>query len=157
MNSLQTVLPESKVLDLFSGSGALAIEALSRGAECAVLVEENKKAVQIIQKNLDVLKLDEIAEVWPIRVEQVLPRVQGWVRDHGAFDLVLMDPPYEQGYELKLLSEWPWQEILSANGRICVESEFRKDGAWDSPAGFEVVRHERYGDSQLTFYRRSET
>jgi 16S rRNA (guanine966-N2)-methyltransferase len=143
-------LPESCILDLFSGSGALGLEALSRGADRVVFVEENPKAARLIQENARVLGFEERCRVFQKRVEQILP----FLRDEPPFDFIFMDPPYDQGYEDKILQDWPWETLLREGGRLCIESAWRKEGSHAPGPGLSVVRDERYGDSQLTFYRR---
>jgi 16S rRNA (guanine966-N2)-methyltransferase len=142
-------LPDSRVLDLFSGSGALGLEALSRGAASVVFVEENPKAARLILENAKTLDLQDQVQVLQKKVEQVLP----FLRDEPPFDLVFLDPPYDAGYEERILAEWPWEQLLAGTGTLCIESAFRKEGAFPAPSTLQVVRHERYGDSQLTFYR----
>ena len=142
-------LPDARILDLFSGSGALGLEALSRGSDSVVFVEENAKAARLILENAKSLNLEEQVRVIQRKVEQVLP----WIADEPPFDFVFVDPPYHSGFEEKLLAQWPWEKVLSESGTLCIESAFRKEGAYESPESLAVVRHERYGDSQLTFYR----
>ena len=69
-------------------------------------------------------------------------------------DFIFMDPPYHQGFEEKILNEWPWEKMLLEGGRLCIESAFRKQGSYLPPKQLKVSRDERYGDSQLTFYTR---
>lgn len=153
LNSLQMRLSGARILDLFSGSGALGLEALSRGADLVVFVEENPKAARLILENAKTLKLEDQVRVVQRRVEQVLP----FLSDEPPFDFVFIDPPYESGFEEALLADWPWSALLSGSGLICIESAFRKEGAFPPPEFLEVSRHERYGDSQLTFYRFKES
>jgi 16S rRNA (guanine966-N2)-methyltransferase len=154
LNSLQMSLPDSRILDLFSGSGAIGLDALSRGAQEVVFVEENPKAAKIILDNAKVLGLSGQVKVMAKKVEQALPLLQSG----PPFDFVFMDPPYSLGYDSKLLYEWPWQQLLVEGGRLCIESAYRrKEGTLPAPAGLEIVRDERYGDTQLTFYRRIAT
>jgi 16S rRNA (guanine(966)-N(2))-methyltransferase RsmD len=147
MNSLQLQIPEARILDLFSGSGALGFEALSRGAASVCFVEENPKAAQLISKNSAQLNFQDQVTVWNRRAESVLPDLQSG----PAFDLVFMDPPYDLGLEDALLLAWPWSQLLLPGGRICVERRFTKN---KTPKTFplKVVRDERYGEAQLTFY-----
>lgn len=149
LNSLQMRLPEARILDLFSGSGALGLEALSRGSDSVVFVEENTKAARLILENAKSLNLEEQVRVIQRKVEQVLP----FLSDEPPFDFIFIDPPYESGFEEKLLGEWPWDKVLSESGTLCLESAYRKEGAFAPPETLTVARHERYGDSQLTFYR----
>ena len=151
LNALQMQLPEARVLDLFSGSGALGLEAISRGASFVLFVEENTKAAQVHRENIKALSVDEQARVLQKRAESIAPLLV----DEAPFDFVFIDPPYHKGYEEKILESFPWEAILTEHGRLCIESAFRKDGgAFAPPASLAVVRHEKYGDSQLTFYGR---
>jgi 16S rRNA (guanine966-N2)-methyltransferase len=145
-------MPDARILDLFSGSGALGLEALSRGAASVLFVEENAKAARLILENAKSLGLGESVRVIQRKVEQVLPAISA----EPPFDFVFMDPPYERGYEEKLLALWSWDSILSENGMLCIESAWRKEGGFAPPGGFSICRDERYGDSQLTFYVRNE-
>jgi 16S rRNA (guanine(966)-N(2))-methyltransferase RsmD len=146
------LIPEARILDLFSGSGALGLEALSRGADSVVFVEENSKASQLIRENAKTLKLEDQIRILNKKVEQ-MPL---FLKEEPPFDLVFMDPPYEKGFEEKLLNEWPWSLILNDGGRLCIESAYRKSGPFDAPQGLKIVRNERYGDSQLVFYAKVE-
>jgi 16S rRNA (guanine966-N2)-methyltransferase len=76
LNSLQMQISDARVLDLFSGSGALGLEALSRGASFVVFVEENRKAAEIIQANINTLEFQDQARVFNVRVEQVLTKLK---------------------------------------------------------------------------------
>ena len=150
LNSLQMKIPEARVLDLFSGSGALGFEAISRGASFVLFVEENTKAAQVIRENIKILNVDEQTRILQKRAEQVSTLLTG----EAPFDLIFMDPPYHKGFEEKILSEFPWEALLTEDGRLCIESAYRKEGAFTAPASLAVARHEKYGDSQLTFYER---
>ena len=86
-NMIADYLPEAVVLDAYAGSGALGIEALSRGAKYAVFVEKNPRIAQIIRKNLTELGLAEVTEVYDKSAESFLPA--------GEFDIILADPPYD--------------------------------------------------------------
>ena len=145
-------LPETRILDLFSGSGALGLEALSRGAGFVVFVEENPKAAQIIRENIKTLKFEDQCLVHQRKVEQVL----SFLKDEPPFDLVFMDPPYEKGYEEKILETWPWETLLADQGKLCIESASRRQGGFLPPQTLKITRDEKYGGSQLTFYDRAE-
>jgi 16S rRNA (guanine966-N2)-methyltransferase len=148
LNSLHMRLPDARILELFAGSGALGLESLSRGAGQVVFVEENPKAAQLIRENAQALGLQDQVLVLNKRVEQLT----NWLKEEPPFDFIFADPPYERGYEDMLLGEWPWSRLLKAGGWFCLESAWRKEGAHQAPPGLEIVRDERYGDSQLTFY-----
>lgn len=153
MNCLQMGLHDSRILDLFSGSGALGLEAISRGAAYVLFVESNPKAAAIINQNIKSLGIQDQARVIMKSVDAILPELS----KEAPFDFIFMDPPYHQGYEEKILQKWPFEDILLENGKVCVESAKQKGAGKDAagfaaPPGFKIIRDERYGDSQLTFY-----
>jgi 16S rRNA (guanine966-N2)-methyltransferase len=136
----------ARVLDLFAGTGALAIEALSRGAASAVLVEQAAPAVAVIRANLDALDLDGAARVRRTRAETYL-RTQ---RD-GPFDLVLVDPPYAApvGLVAGLLGRLA-RTALAPGAVVVVEAATRAEAPpW--PPGLEPDPPRRYGDTALHF------
>ena len=156
LNSLQMDLPEARILDLFSGSGALGLEAISRGASSVLFVEANPKAAAVIQKNIQSLGVHEQAKVINKRIELALAELT----QEPPFDFIFMDPPYHQGFEEMVLQQWPLQDLLSDHGRLCIESARqkgdKKDGGYPAPSSLMITRDERYGGSQLTFYSKSE-
>lgn len=157
LNSIQMGLHDARILDLFSGSGALGLEALSRGASFVIFVEENPKAAQIIQQNIKSLGLVEQAQVLVKKAESCLKYIEG----EPSFDFVFMDPPYHQGFEEKILSEWPWDTVLADGGKLCIESAYRKETGKEGvgyapPATLQIIRDEKYSDTQLTFYSKRE-
>ena len=99
-NMLQSDIPGCKFLDLYSGSGAIGIEALSRGAAKAVLVENSKKAVECIKDNLTFTKLADKADVMEMDVLSAINRLKG----KDVFSIVYMDPPYSNEYERDVLA-----------------------------------------------------
>lgn len=150
LNSLHMRLSEARILELFAGSGALGLESLSRGADRVVFVEENPKAAQLIRDNAKTLGFQDQTLVMNKKVEQI-PNL---LKEEPPFDFIFADPPYDRGYEDLLLNEWAWGHLLKEDGVFCLESAWRKEGAHRPPQGLEIVRDERYGDSQLTFYAR---
>jgi len=135
----------ARVLDLFAGTGALAIEALSRGARSAVLVEQAAPAAAVIRANLDALELTGVASVRRTRAETYLrgERV-------GPFDLVFLDPPYAHGVGLVagLLARLGLVGALAPGAVVVLETAARAEPPpW--PAGFEPERPRRYGDTAL--------
>lgn len=134
----------ARVLDLFAGTGALAIEALSRGAASAVLVEQAPRAVAVIRSNLEALDLQRVATVRRTRAETYL-RSQ---RD-GPFDLVFLDPPYAVGVGVLagLLARLE-RGALAPGAVVAVETASRAESPpW--PAGLLPDAPRRYGDTAL--------
>ena len=151
VGSLIGPLEGCRVLDLYAGSGALGLEALSRGAARVLLVESDVRAVRTIRQNIVSLGLPG-AEVAADRVERLLARGVG---DTGEpYDLVLADPPYTLGGEevdtvLELLRDRGW---LAEDALVAVERESRgKDLLW--PSGYEEERVRRYGEASVWYGR----
>lgn len=152
-NSLQMIIPEARVLDLFSGSGALAFEALSRGASHAVAVESSRAAAQIIRKNADALGVQGSFVLFEEPVERVWPKLG----KHAPFDVIFADPPYAGGWETRLLAELPWEELLAEEGTFCLEWGKQKSKVESLPEELPFlvkVREKIYGESVLTTYRK---
>jgi len=155
-NSLQTLVVDSRVLDLFSGSGTLGFEALSRGAAQVTFVELDRTAIKLAEKNALELKVLERVQLVNESVERSIHRIS------MPFDLVLADPPYAEGWEEKLLKELPWAELLARGGRFCLEwgklkSQNFREGELPERFPFLVkVREKTYGDSVLTTYERTD-
>jgi len=137
MSALQPFLAGSRVLDLFAGSGALGLEALSRGAAGVTFVERYGGALRTLQANIE--KLGAAAEVEVVRAD-AMAFVGGLGRD--SYDLVLADPPYGQGYAdalARCFSRSPFAAWLWIEHRV--------DDAMPSLA---QARQRRYGDTILT-------
>jgi 16S rRNA (guanine966-N2)-methyltransferase len=133
-----------RVLDLFAGSGALAIEALSRGAATATLVDCSRAAIAAIRANLAALELD--AEV---RREQALSFLEGARAGARQYDLVFLDPPYRQASALGGDLSAALIPVLAPGARVVAESDRR------APLALEVLplRDERrYGDTLIRIY-----
>jgi 16S rRNA (guanine966-N2)-methyltransferase len=138
MSAVADEIPGARVLDLFAGSGALGLEALSRGAERAVFVENAAPALRALRENLDALGAGPRAEVARVDALRYVDALQA-----GAFDLAFADPPYGQGFAAALLERFarvPFAALL------CVEH-----GRGDGLPGLPGARTRRYGDTSLTF------
>ena len=118
-NMLQSDIPGCKFLDLYSGSGAIGIEALSRGAAKAVLVENSKKAVECIKDNLTFTKLADKADVMEMDVLSAINRLKG----KDVFSIVYMDPPYSNDYERDVLAALRNSDIIDEYTIIIVEEK----------------------------------
>ncbi len=147
----------SEVLDLFAGSGALGLEALSRGGVQTVLVESSAAACRIIRKNIERLGLSDRAEVFARDYAVALKKLG---RDDRRFDLVLADPPYaaltafppprRRGME-KILCRLDSCDTVRAGGIFILE-HFIKSGELILPEGWRKLRRLHYGQTALTFY-----
>jgi 16S rRNA (guanine966-N2)-methyltransferase len=143
------VLHDANVLDLYAGSGALGLEAASRGAKSVLLVESDAGAAAVVRKNIAELSLPGVS-LWADSVERTL--LSGPGLGEARFDLVLADPPYdmteeELGDALTLLVTHAW---LSHDAFVVVERSARSPKPrW--PKGLEGAGERRYGDTKMWF------
>ena len=137
------------VLDLFAGSGALGLEALSRGAARAVFVEASLRSLEALRGNISRLGVDGV-RVAKGRVEDTLPRL---ARDGETFDLVFLDPPYHKGLATETIERLDAGPLLRPGARVVAEHEV--DGAPPERLPGGLIRDDvrRYGDTVLSFYR----
>jgi 16S rRNA (guanine966-N2)-methyltransferase len=153
LNTIQFGIPDAKVLDLFSGSGALAFEALSRGAAYAVSVENHRSALDALKKNAQTLGSGTRLRIIP---EDVMKGISSALR-YAPFDFVFADPPYAADWEMKLLEELPWDQLLAEEGVFCLEWGVKKSKIESVPDETEhlvKIREKIYGDSVLTSFQR---
>ncbi len=141
-SSLQSLVDVegARVLDLYAGSGAIGLEALSRGAVEVTLVEDDPAACRAISANVAAVGLPG-AELVQDRVEQVL------LGPASAYDVVVLDPPYDLDVDPVLLALVPW---LAIDAVVAVERRTRGPApAW--PEGLVAVRTRRYGEATLHY------
>ena len=135
-------------LDLFSGSGSIGIEALSRGARISFFVEKNSKAVKCINENLAFTKLADQAVVMQ---KTVLSAIHELSLKKSRFDLVYMDPPYHAGLEEETLTALSSSGIIDEDSLIIVEADkYTKLGFLDK-LGLEIVREKVYKTNKHFF------
>lgn len=118
-NIIQMDLQQAYVLDLFSGSGALGIEAISRGAKKAVLCDKSKEAIGIIQKNLEKTHLLEKAIVIHDDYKEALH----FLKDKFQFDFIFLDPPYAKDYVEDTVEKILQLDLLKKDGIIIIETD----------------------------------
>jgi len=148
-SSLQSVVTDAEVLDLFAGSGQLALEALSRGASHAVACDREKAAVQVIRTNAEKTHLADACEIFCMEHTALLRMLRGRRR----FDLVFLDPPYAKGLLPATLTALLDNDLLNEGARVVCESADEKDvfGADEALAArYETLRATRYGAAFVT-------
>lgn len=150
-NMLQTDIPGCVFVDLFSGSGAIGIEALSRGAKKAYFVENASKALQCIQQNLAFTKLQDRAIV----LKQEVCSALGSIFEKEA-DIIFMDPPYDCGHEKNVLAALRGMRYVTPETLVIVEASLRADFSWVSEMGFHVEKEKCYKTNKHVFLRRTE-
>ena len=138
MSILQRDLPGARVLDLYAGSGALGLEALSRGAVIADFVEKDPKSLRALQENIETLGADELAKV---HRKAALPFAQSLSR--FDYDVTFADPPYASDDAARLAEHWralPFSRVLSVEHQATAAM----------PDGGDT---RKYGSTAITFYR----
>ncbi|UCC66467.1 MAG: 16S rRNA (guanine(966)-N(2))-methyltransferase RsmD [Deltaproteobacteria bacterium] len=137
-----------KVLDLFAGTGALGIEALSRGATEAVFVEQGREALKILRGNLESLGLTAKALVLPLAAKR---GIKVLAKRGDVFDLVFMDPPYGKDLVGQTIQEIVQRGILSPHGIIV--AEHAPTEVIPSDPSLELSLQRRYGETAISFFR----
>ena len=149
-NILGPMAQDSVFLDLYAGTGAVGIEALSRGARQAIFVEFHAAAVALIRKNLRALGIAAGAEIVSMDAARALERLESR-RSH--VDLVYLDPPYEQGHAYhETLDFFGAANLLAPRGCVVAEHASRRALA-ERFGSLERVRVVEQGDTSLSFYR----
>ncbi|MCP5065538.1 MAG: 16S rRNA (guanine(966)-N(2))-methyltransferase RsmD [bacterium] len=136
-----------RVLDLYAGSGALAIEALSRGADSAVFVDRAAACGTAIRANLEALALKDRGRFVRSPVQAVLRRM---ARQRECFQLILVDPPYASGEAADALGAIARDGLLDPAGTLVLETDCRHDPG--SVDGLRRVDERRYGDTLLIWF-----
>jgi len=148
-NILMPYIYDCKFLDLFAGSGAIGIEALSRGAKKAVFAENNKAAVKCINENLNHTNLSERGEVFCI---DVISLIKTHIKN-DKYDIIFIDPPYFEEYYKPTLEAIRNSDILEKDGMVILECNKKdKDNFYDIN-GFEVFRIKDYGNIAHIFLK----
>ena len=144
--------PGATVLDLFSGSGSLGIEALSRGAESAVFCDKDKECTGIIEENLRFTKLADKATVMRGDFSDNLKILS---EKGKKFTLVILDPPYRQGLEQEAVKLIEKYSLFTGNTTILTEHAF-DDKMPDKIGIFEKIKEKKYGTVGVSLYKVSE-
>jgi len=151
--SLFNILPRDfsgmKILELFAGTGNVSIEALSRGAESALLVDASERSARIIRENLRRLELTDRAQMWVMPVRRALNAVG---RQGQKFDVIFLDPPYDQklvGRSLELIAS---VDPVYSTGLVVAEHSVRET-LKTSYGSLSLNDQRRYGDTLLSFFR----
>lgn len=149
-NMISHEIADSYFLDLFSGSGAIGIEALSRGAKEAVFVEQIHKAMNCIRQNLAFTKLADRAVLLETDALSALKRLEG----KKQFDYIFMDPPYGRLLEKQMLEYLSSSTLLSEDGIIIVEGSLDTDFSYVEELEFSVIKEKTYKTNKHIFLER---
>ena len=149
-NILNPYIPGSRFLDLFSGSGSIGIEALSRGAVQAVFVENNPRAAACILENLRTTRLADDAVVFK---KNVIGAINEMALKNYSFDIVYMDPPYEAGLEEETLACLAASGIIDEDTIVIIEADKHNDLPFIDQSAFEITREKDYKSNKHYFLR----
>ena len=151
-NILQFNIKNAKVLDLFSGSGALAIESLSRGADKAILCDNSYRAIKVINKNLEDTRLKEKTIVIKKDYIYALDEIK---KENKKFDIIFLDPPYKTNYIYKSIEKIAEYNLLTEEGIIVAETDDKnKIEEIKNIKNIEIYDTRRYGIVFIIFIRK---
>lgn len=142
-------LDGARVLDLFAGSGAYGLEALSRGAASAVLVDNAAPSLEAIRTNVEDLEVADRARI--VRADAT--RLTNGADISGPFDLVFLDPPYDEGLEAAALGSLASAGVLDEHAVCVVETRSKHD--FEAPMGYVIEDRRTYGQARISFLRRA--
>ncbi len=149
-NMLQPYLPGCYFLDLFAGSGQIGLEALSRGAEYAVFVENSKKAAKCIEDNISFTGFDKVSKLYQADVRSALSMMEGKYR----FDIIFMDPPYNHGLEKEVLAYLVDSSLVKEDTIIITEASLQTNFSDADALGYEITKYKKYKTNAHIFLRR---
>lgn len=147
-NILNPYIADCNFLDLFSGSGAIGIEALSRGCKMAVFVEKNPNAVKCIQTNLRNTKLEQDAKIYTMDVMSCIKQLE---TKHQVFDVIFMDPPYNHEFEKEVLLVLNESKIIHQDTIIVVEASNETVFDYIDDLRFEIYQTKKYKTNKHVF------
>ena len=146
---LQNAIGGMRVLDLFAGTGALGIEALSRGAARAVFVEGSSRSLSVLGRNIEACGLEARAEVLPHEMEKALGIL---AKRAEIFDLVFADPPYGKGLATRAMEKLSRGAFLAEGGLVVAEHS--PEEPLDSVPPLKRVDQRKYGRTLISFFQR---
>jgi 16S rRNA (guanine966-N2)-methyltransferase len=139
-------LPGARVLDLFAGTGALGLEAMSRGAAFALFIDDGAEARALMRQNVEALGLGGVTRIFRRDATRL-----GAVHPNEPFGVVFLDPPYRKGLAEKSLASLRDGGWLAPNALVIVEEA--ADAGFAPPEGFAEIERRRYDDTAFTFLR----
>jgi len=147
-NILNPYLADADFLDIFSGSGAIGIEALSRGAKYAAFVENSKLALDCIKANLTSTKLEDLGETFALNA---IEGIRALELQGKVFDIVFMDPPYNDLLEKEVLLALQHSNIIYCDTIIVVEASLKTNFDFLADTKFRIFKKKEYKTNQHVF------
>ena len=150
-NMIQFDIPGKGFLDLFAGSGAIGIEALSRGASRATFIDNNDRAIKVIKENLEHTGLSDRAKV--IKGDASLS-LENLSRENETYGIVFMDPPYDKGLYRPVFERLVKSNLIDGNTKIILEVGLKDDAEGIEDLGFEIVKIKKYKSNKHIFFKK---
>ena len=150
-NMIQFDIPGKSFLDLFAGSGAIGIEALSRGAKSATFVDNNDRAVKVIKENLEHTGLSDRALV--IKGDASLS-LENLSRKNEVYDIVFMDPPYDKGLYLPVFERLSKSNLINNDTILILEVGLKDDAIGVAEMGFKEIKVKKYKSNKHIFFKK---
>lgn len=145
-NIIQSEIRDCIFLDLFSGSGAIGLEAVSRGAKKAILCDNNKQAIQIIKKNIEKLGYKDKIELYQMQFNELINKL------NEKIDIIYLDPPYKTNYAIKTVELLFKKEILKTDSLIIIETDQVEELKEKlENLNIEIIDERKYGRANLIF------
>ncbi len=141
-----------RVLDLFSGSGSLGFEAISRGAEFCVFIDANRKGISAVRRNISALALSAKTQSY---LKDSFLAVKDFFAAKTTFDLIFLDPPYYREILIKSLQQLSQYDILSPSGYL-VAFCYQKDAFLNESGDSRLLLQKKYGQTLLLVYRKED-
>lgn len=148
-NMINFDLPDCVFVDLYSGSGAIGIEAISRGAKHAYFVENSRKAVECIKANIAKCKFADESTIIARDVKDSIFEI------HDTADIIFMDPPYELGDEPNVMKALKTSNVINEDTIVIIEAKIERDFSDIEALGFEMYKEKRYKTNKHCFFRLS--
>lgn len=148
-NMIQPYLADCRFLDVFAGSGGIGIEALSRGADSCVFIEQQRNAAACIRENLKFTHLDQQAQVLVMDAVAAIRRLDG----EDPFHCIFMDPPYDKGLELDVLRALKDTSLIDEETLLIVEASLHTTREMIEELGYYVEKVKTYKTNQHLFLR----
>jgi 16S rRNA (guanine966-N2)-methyltransferase len=146
-NVLGEAVKDAVVLDLFSGSGSLGIEALSRGAESVTFVELDAGHARLLEQNLSLCRFSEMSRIYR---GNVFNQIERMFQSSMQFDLILADPPFKEKLHQQIVVTLNRFPVLSQNGLCFIEHE--KNDPADVLEGFDLIKDRAFGHMTVSLY-----
>lgn len=149
-NVINPYISGSSFVDLFSGTGAIGIEAMSRGAKKVVMVDNSPASISVMKENLKTTGLTERARVLSLDALGALGLLE---KEMQAYDFIFMDPPYNHEHEKKVLEKLSDSVLVNDETWIIVEASNQTDLSYAADLGFEIFKEKKYRNNKHVFIR----